>query len=130
MIRILQLFSVGLLLGASTLWAADFKHDAHLAMAGDPPCITCHTADAPEIQPDLKVCLECHDQAFVDSVKLPGLVTHGVTWALTHREAAVAKSKFKGVAGFGTKIKGHILLQDHGDEIWFRHVKIRELRAN
>jgi hypothetical protein len=42
-------------------------------------------------------------------------------------KAAVAGSKFKGVAGFGTKIKGHILLQDHGDEIWFRDLKIREL---
>jgi len=42
-------------------------------------------------------------------------------------KAAVAASKFKGVAGFGTKIKGHILLQDHGDEIWFRDLKIREL---
>lgn len=92
MIRILQLLSVGLLLGASTLWAADFKHDAHLTMAGDPPCVTCHTADAQGIQPDSKVCLECHDQAFVDGVNLPGLVTHGVTWSLTHRGAAVAKT--------------------------------------
>jgi hypothetical protein len=41
-------------------------------------------------------------------------------------EAAVAKSKFKSVKGFGTKIKGHILLQDHGDEITFRNMKIRE----
>ncbi|MBE0504929.1 MAG: cytochrome C [Desulfuromonadales bacterium] len=92
MIRILQLFTVGLLLGASTLWAADFKHDAHLAMAGDPPCITCHTADAQGIQPDKKVCLECHDQAFVNTVKLPGLLTHDVTWALNHRGPTVSKS--------------------------------------
>ena len=92
MIRILLLFTVGLLLGASTLWAADFKHDAHLAKAGDPPCISCHTPDAPGIDPGKKVCLECHDQAFIDTVKLPGLLTHDVTWALTHRTAAVTKS--------------------------------------
>jgi hypothetical protein len=92
MIRILLLLNVGLLLGASTLWSADFKHDAHLAMAGDPPCVTCHVADAQEILPDSKVCLECHDQEFVDGVKLPGLVTHDPTWSLTHRGAAVAKS--------------------------------------
>jgi len=42
-------------------------------------------------------------------------------------EAAVAKSKFKNTAGFGTCIKGHILLQDHGTEVWFRNVKIRTL---
>jgi hypothetical protein len=41
--------------------------------------------------------------------------------------SAVAKSKFKGVAGFGTRIKGHILLTDHNDEASFRNVKIRSL---
>ena len=92
MIRILLLLNVGLLLGASTLWAADFNHDAHLVMAGDPPCITCHVADAEEILPDSKVCLECHDQEFVDSVNLPGLVTHGLTWALTHRGPVLART--------------------------------------
>jgi len=39
---------------------------------------------------------------------------------------AVAASKFKTTAGFGNKIKGHILLQDHQSEVWFRNVKIRE----
>jgi hypothetical protein len=45
-------------------------------------------------------------------------------------KAAVANSKFKNAAGFGTKIKGHIMLTDHGDEAWFRNLKIRELKAN
>lgn len=39
--------------------------------------------------------------------------------------AAVANSKFKDVKGFGTRIRGHILLQDHGGAIWFRNLKIR-----
>ena len=38
--------------------------------------------------------------------------------------AAIAKSKFKDAAGFGTKFPGHILLQDHGDEVAFRNIKI------
>jgi hypothetical protein len=42
-------------------------------------------------------------------------------------KAAVAKSKFKSVPGFGTKIKGHILLTDHRDEASFRNLKIRPL---
>src|ERR1051325_11036550 len=41
-------------------------------------------------------------------------------------KAEVAKSKFKNVAGFGTHIKGHILLTDHHDECSFRNIKIRE----
>jgi hypothetical protein len=41
-------------------------------------------------------------------------------------KAAVAASKFKDVPGFGEKLRGHILLQDHGGEAWFRNVKLRE----
>jgi hypothetical protein len=42
-------------------------------------------------------------------------------------KAAVAESKFKNTAGFGDRAKGHILLQDHGSNVWFRNLKIREL---
>jgi hypothetical protein len=42
---------------------------------------------------------------------------------------AVAKSKFAKVnPPFSEKVAGHILLTDHGDEAWFRNLKIRELR--
>jgi hypothetical protein len=41
--------------------------------------------------------------------------------------AAVATSKFKTAPGFGNKVKGHLLLQDHESEAWFRNVKLREL---
>jgi glucose/arabinose dehydrogenase len=39
----------------------------------------------------------------------------------------VAKSKFADMPGFGKAGKGHICLQDHGDVISFRNLKIREL---
>ncbi|MEL6631961.1 MAG: family 16 glycoside hydrolase [Bacteroidota bacterium] len=39
----------------------------------------------------------------------------------------VASSKFVEMPGFGTYRKGHIALQDHGDRVWFRNIKIREL---
>jgi len=42
-------------------------------------------------------------------------------------KAAVAASKFKNTADFGTKVKGHLLLQDHESEAWFRNVKVREI---
>ena len=40
------------------------------------------------------------------------------------------KSKFKNIPGFGEWADGHILLQEHGSEVSFRNVKIRELPAN
>jgi hypothetical protein len=40
---------------------------------------------------------------------------------------AIAKSKYKDVPGFGAKTKTRILLQDHGDEVRFRNLKIRAL---
>ena len=42
-------------------------------------------------------------------------------------KTAVAQSKFKDVPGFGDKIKGHLLLQDHHSEVWFRSLKLRPL---
>jgi hypothetical protein len=39
-------------------------------------------------------------------------------------KAAIAKSKFKDVADFEAKLKGRILLQDHGDAVAFRNIKI------
>ncbi len=38
-----------------------------------------------------------------------------------------AESKFKDRATFGEAAKGHILLQDHGNEVHFRNIKIRVL---
>ena len=39
----------------------------------------------------------------------------------------VAGSKFKNMPGFGTYKKGRIGLQDHGNEVQFRNIKIRRL---
>jgi len=37
------------------------------------------------------------------------------------------EGKWKDAAGYGVSPKGHIALQDHGSEAWFKNIKIKEL---
>lgn len=42
-------------------------------------------------------------------------------------KANKAKGKWKDTPGYGMSKTGHIALQDHGSEAWFRNIKIRKL---
>ena len=42
-------------------------------------------------------------------------------------ESRVAASKFSQMPDYGRKSSGHIALQDHGDPVWYRSIRIREL---
>lgn len=39
----------------------------------------------------------------------------------------VANSKFKKWSQFGKTAKGHLVLQDHNDRVWYRNLKIKDL---
>ena len=42
-------------------------------------------------------------------------------------DSALAASKYKTIPWFAERRRGHIVLQDHGDEVYFRSIKIREI---
>ncbi|MEX2217997.1 MAG: family 16 glycoside hydrolase [Phycisphaerales bacterium] len=44
----------------------------------------------------------------------------GAAW-----EALIKGTKFEKMEGFGREPKGHIALQEHGDDVWFRNIKVR-----
>ncbi len=39
----------------------------------------------------------------------------------------ITNSKFKPLADFGRIFKGHIALQDHGNDVWFRNIMVKKL---
>jgi hypothetical protein len=43
-------------------------------------------------------------------------------------DSALAKSKYRVLKGFADRRSGHIILQDHGDEVFYRNIKIREIK--
>lgn len=58
---------------------------------------------------------------------LNGVKTVETTMGSDEWKELVGNSKFKTWEGFGKFAKGHIALQDHGDKVWYRNIKIRTL---
>lgn len=54
-----------------------------------------------------------------------------VTYELGSAEwkARVAASKFKAMPKYGTFPRGYLVLQDHGDRVWYRSIRLRDLGA-
>jgi hypothetical protein len=58
---------------------------------------------------------------------LNGVMVVSTTMWTPEWEEMVANSKFKDMPGFGKYKEGKIALQDHGDEVWFRNIRIKRL---
>ncbi len=58
---------------------------------------------------------------------LNGRQTADVDFGAEAGRALVAKSKFAAMPGFARNPRGHLVLQDHGDRVWFRNVRVRPL---
>lgn len=51
------------------------------------------------------------------------------TWGSDKIKELIADSKFKSWPEFMTQKTGYIAFQDHGNDVWFRNIKIREIDA-
>ena len=63
-----------------------------------------------------------HVEHWLNDVKIIEYERNNAMW-----DALVDYSKYKDWVNFGNFESGHILLQDHGDEVYYKNIKIREL---
>ena len=70
------------------------------------------------------ICNGAHVEYWLNGLKTAVYEINSPEW-----KAMVAASKFKDMPRYGQNKTGVIALQDHGDRVWYRNVKIRKLSA-
>jgi hypothetical protein len=63
-----------------------------------------------------------HVEHWMNGVKLLEYELWSEDW-----DKRVKASKFAKMPGYGRAKRGHLVLQDHGDSVWFRNIKIKPL---
>jgi cytochrome c len=60
---------------------------------------------------------------WLNGYKVVDFEMHNDAW-----QQMIANSKFKDMPAFGQAKRGHFALQDHGDPVFFKNIKIRNLQ--
>ena len=63
-----------------------------------------------------------HVEHWLNGQKVVAYNMNDASW-----KVLIEGSKFREMPDFGSSKKGYIALQDHGDRVWFRNIKIRSL---
>lgn len=63
-----------------------------------------------------------HVRHWLNGVKTADFVRGSDDW-----KARVAASKFSRMPAYAKNARGHLALQDHGDEVWFRNIRVKPL---
>ncbi len=107
----------------------DLHPDAKLGVAGNRKCASLYDLiPAPAVKPMNKEGWNTalikvngtHVEHWLNGVKMVEYERSNQMW-----RALVAYSKYRDWPAFGETVEGNILLQDHGDEVWFKNVKIK-----
>lgn len=59
---------------------------------------------------------------YMNDARVLDTTIHDSSW-----NKIIAATKFKDFPGFGTYSKGKIALQDHGADVWFKNIRIKEM---
>ena len=68
------------------------------------------------------ICNEGHLKQFMNGVKVIDMMLWDSNW-----KKLIAETKFATMPGFGMFRTGNFALQDHGHDVWFRNIMIKEL---
>ncbi len=92
--------------------------DLYDLLAADP-----QTVHAPGEWNDVLIRIkDNHIEHWLNGQKVLSVLRGSKAW-----DALVAQSKFADMPAYGKSEAGYIVLQDHGDPVWYRNIRVREL---